>query len=292
MNNLREIKSRLRSLRKNEQILHAMKMVSAVKLRRIQAVVQGSLPYAGRLETLFHELLEQPDVRELRHPFLLSRPAQRGLWVVLSTDRGLCGSLNTSLFRYIQKALRERADTGVREVSLLLIGRKAGDFFKRMQVAPAAGFRIEQAYPLEEAQADALARQLCEWFRKGRFDNVDVFYARCKSQLQQIPTRVALLPIAPAERPAGGGIKHERLFEPQPAAMVDYLVPRYIISRFRQLMLAEQVSEHSARMVMMDQASKSSFDMIGEIQLDLNKLRQVMITLELADITTGVEAMA
>jgi len=292
MNNLREIKSRLRSLRKNEQILRAMKMVSAVKLRRIQAVVQGSRPYAEGLEALFQALLEQPDVRALRHAFLVSRPAQRVLWVVLATDRGLCGGLNTNLFRYIQKALRERTGKEMREVSLVLIGRKADDFFKRLQMKPAAGFRIEQAYPLEEAQADVLARQLCEWYLKGQFDNVEVFYARCKSQLQQIPARVALLPIVPAERPAAGGIKSERLFEPQPAAMVDYLAPRYVINRIRQLLLAEQVSEHSARMFMMDQASKSAADMIDGIQLDFNKLRQFMITRELADITTGVEAMS
>ncbi|MDD5677550.1 MAG: ATP synthase F1 subunit gamma [Kiritimatiellae bacterium] len=292
MNNLRDIKSRLRSLRKNEQILRAMKMVSAVKLRRVQMVVQGSRPYAEGLETLFQDLLEQPDVRALQHAFLASRPVKRILWVVLSTDSGLCGSLNANLFRYIQKALQERNGRETGEVSLMLIGRKAGDFFKRMHVKPSAGFRIEQAYPLVEAQADVLARQLCAWYLKGQFDNVEVLYARCKSQLQQIPTRVLLLPIVAVERPSAGGIKYERLFEPQPAAMLGDLAPSYIASRIRQLLLAEQVSEHSARMFMMDQASKNASDMIGEIQLDLNKLRQFMITRELADITTGVEAMS
>ena len=301
MNNLREIKSRMRSIRKNKQILSAMKMVSAVKLRRIQALVQVSRPYAQRLEALVQDLLDLPEGRALQHPLLLRRNVRRVLWVVISTDRGLCGSLNTNLFLFIQQALRERA--GAKSaVALLLIGRKAGDFFKRAQ-APgsakalrpgekAADFRIEQAYPLEEAQAEIIVRQLCDLYRKGQVDQVDLFYAQCKSTLQQIPAKVPLLPMAPAACPAGGLQKRARLFEPSPGTIADDLLPRYLASRVRQILFEEQVSEHSARMIMMDQASKNASDMIDQIQMDYNTLRQVLITRELADITTGVEAMA
>ncbi len=290
MNNLREIKGRLRSIRKNQKILSAMKMVSAVKLRRIQAVVQVSRPYAQRLEALVQTLLDLPEGRALQHPLLLPRSVRQILWVVISTDRGLCGSLNTNLFRFVQQTLRERA--GAKSaLSLLLIGRKACDFFKRAQ-AKAADFRIEQAYPLEEAQAEIIVQQVCDLYRKGRVDQVDLFYAQCKSTLQQIPAKMPLLPMAPATRPAGGLQKSARLFEPSPAAIADDLLPRYLASRVRQMLFEEQVSEHSARMIMMDQASKNASDMIGQIQLDYNTLRQVMITRELADITTGVEAMS
>lgn len=290
MNNLRDIKNRLRSIRKNEQILRAMKMVSAVKLRRIQQIVQQSRPYAERMEALVQDLMNAPDVREQRPVLLQRRIVHKALWVVLSTDRGLCGGLNTALFRYVLKAIRERAG-GPGAVALLLIGQKAGAFFKRVH-AGAAHLRVEQAYPLAETQADILGRQLCDLYRNGRVDQVDLFYSRCKSQLQQIPSRVALLPIMPAEHPAEGGLKHERLFEPAPAVMAEYVLPRYVTSRIRQILFEEQVAEHSARMVMMDQASKSAGDMIEQIQLDFNKLRQFMITRELTDITTGVEAMA
>lgn len=290
MNNLREIKGRLRSIRKNKQILSAMKMVSAVKLRRVQAVVQVSRPYAQRLEALVQTLLDLPEGRALQHPLLLRRSVQRILWVVISTDRGLCGSLNTNLFRFVQQALRERAGAQS-EMALLLIGRKAGDFFKRLQ-AKTADFRIEQAYPLEEAQADIIVQQACDLYRKGQVDQVDLFYAQCKSTLQQIPAKVPLLPMVPAAGPKGGLQKRARLFEPDPGTIADDLLPRYLASRVRQILFEEQVSEHSARMIMMDQASKNASDMIGQIQLGYNKLRQVMITRELADITTGVEAMS
>jgi len=312
MNNLRQIKGRLRSIRKNKQILSAMKMVSAVKLRRIQAVVQVSRPYAQRLEALVQTLLDMPEGRALQHPFLSRRSVSRILWVVISTDRGLCGSLNTNLFRFIQQALRERA--GAKSaVALLLIGRKACDFFKRAQ-AMATDFRIAQAYPLEEAQAEIIVRQVCDLYRKGQVDQVDLFYAQCKSTLQQIPAKVPLLPMAPAAYPPGsaealspgrgalaepgrlgmadGLQKRAGLFEPSLGTIADDLLPRYLASRVRQILFEEQVAEHSARMIMMDQASKNAADMIGQIQLDYNTLRQGMITRELADITTGVEAMA
>jgi len=301
MNNLREIKGRLRSIRKNQQILSAMKMVSAVKLRRIQAVVQVSRPYAQRLEALVQTLLDLPEGRALQHPLLGRRSVHRILWVVISTDRGLCGSLNTNLFRFIQQALRERSGA-MSAVALLLIGRKAGDFFKRAQ-APgfakalrpgekAADFRIEQAYPLAEVQAEIIVRQVCDLYCKGQVDQVDMFYAQCKSTLQQIPAKAPLLPMAPATCPAGGLQKRAWLFEPAPAVIADDLLPRYLASRVRQILFEEQVSEHSARMIMMDQASKNASDMIGQIQMDYNTLRQGMITRELADITTGVETMA
>ena len=290
MNNLREIKGRLRSIRKNKQILSAMKMVSAVKLRRIQAVVQASRPYAQRLAALVQTLLALPEGRALQHPLLLRRSVHRILWVVIATDRGLCGSLNTNLFRFVQQALRERAGAQS-ALALLLIGRKACDFFKRAQ-AKAANFQIEQAYPLEEAQADIIVRQVCDLYRKGQVDQVDLFYAQCKSTLQQIPAKVSLLPMAPAAGKAGGGQKRAWLFEPDPAVIADDLLPRYLASCVRQILFEEQVSEHSARMIMMDQASKNASDMIGQIQMDYNTLRQFMITRELSDITTGVEAMA
>ena len=309
MNNLREIKSRLRSIRKNKQILSAMKMVSAVKLRRIQAVVQASRPYAQRLEALVQTLLALPEWRALQHLFLLPRSVHRILWVVIATDRGLCGSLNTNLFRFVQQALRERA--GAKSaVTLWLIGRKAGDFFKRAQ-AMATDFRIEQAYPLEEVQAEIIVRQVCDLYRKGQVDQVDLFYTQCKSTLRQIPAKVPLLPMVSAAYPPGlpprsamaergaprpgeasGLQKHIRLFEPAPETIADDLLPRYLASRVRQILFEEQVAEHSARMIMMGQASKNASDMIDQIQMNYNTLRQGMITRELADITTGVEAMA
>ncbi|MFH1476199.1 MAG: ATP synthase F1 subunit gamma [Verrucomicrobiota bacterium] len=290
MNNLREINGRLRGIRKNQQIMSAMKMVAAVKLRRIQAVVQLGRPYARRLDALVRTLLDSDEGRVLQHPLLLRRNACRIIWIVISTDRGLCGSLNTNLFRFVQQALRERA--GASSVpALLLIGRKACDFFKRSHTK-AVDFRIAQAYPLGEVPVEVIVRQLCDSYCQGQVDQVDLFYAQCKSTLQQIPAKLALLPIAPSVCPADSSSKHARLFEPSPVTIADDLLPRYLASWVRQVLLEEQVSEHSARMVMMDQASKNASDMISQIQLEYNSLRQGMITRELADITTGVEAMA
>ncbi|MBI2441141.1 MAG: ATP synthase F1 subunit gamma [Lentisphaerae bacterium] len=288
MSNLRSIKSRLRSIRKNQQILRAMKMVSAVKLRRVQTVLSAGRPYAQWLETAVHDFLAQVAEHEPPHPLLARRPARRVLWIVLSSDRGLCGGLNTSLFRYVQQALAHpRLPT---EPALLLVGRKALDFFKRPQKI-AHNFRIEQAYPLAEAEANILGAQLCDQYRRGLIDTVDVFYVRCPSTLRQVPELAALLPVVapPApDRPQ----QQVRLLEPSAESIADDLLPRYVISRLRQALLEQQLAEHSARMIMMDQASKKAADMIDQIQLDYNKLRQSMITRELADITTGVEAMA
>ena len=322
MNNLREIKGRLSSIRKNQQIMSAMKMVSAVKLRRIQAVVQASRPYAQHIETLVQDWLALAGGSSLEHPFLLRRPVRRLLWVVISTDRGLCGSLNTNLFRFVQQALRERAEAKS-EVALLLVGRKASDFFMRAQ-APgsasvshrsglakgealppsprlwrtsrpgekAANFRIEQSFPLAAAPAEVIVCQVCDLYRQGKVDQVELFYAHSKSTFQQIPAEVPMLPVVPAVCEAGGRPKRAWLFEPAPGIIAGDLLLRYLESRMRQILFEEQVSEHSARMIMMDQASKNASDMIDQIQLNYNTLRQGMITRELADITTGMEAMA
>lgn len=301
MSSLRAIKSRLRSIRKNEQILRAMKMVSAVKLRRIQLALQGSRPYAERLEALLQDWLGQAEEQELSHPLLACPPklferrreprrVERILSVVLSTDRGLCGSLNTNLFRLVQQTWAARAG-GEPECSLLLIGRKAGDFFKRLQKVT-EGFHIEQAYPLAEAEAEILSAQLCAKFLERQVDQVEVFYVQCHSMLRQSPALASLLPLALPKPAASPRQQRVRLFEPSPARIADDLLPRYLASRLRQIIFEEQLSEHSARMVMMDQATKKAADMINSIQLDYNKLRQATITRELADITTGVEAMS
>jgi len=141
-------------------------------------------------------------------------------------------------------------------------------------------------------QAEIITRQLCDSYRKGQVDQVDLFYAQCKSTLQQIPVQVPFLPMAPSTCEVGGLQKRDRLFEPAPVKIADELISRYLASRIRQVLFEEQVSEHSARMIMMDQASKNASDMINQIQLDYNKLRQFMITRELTDIITGVEAMS
>lgn len=290
MSSLRAIKSRLRSIRKNQQILRAMKMVSAVKLRRIQMALQGSRPYAEGLEAVLQDWLCQAEEQELSHPLLEPRRVERILSVVLSTDRGLCGSLNTNVFRLVQQTWAARADSGP-ECSLLLIGRKAGDFFKRLQKVT-EGFHIEQAYPLAEAEAEIISAQLCAKFLERQVDQVEVFYIQCHSMLRQSPALASLLPLVLPKPAASPRQKRVRLFEPTPARIADDLLPRYLASRFRQILFEEQLSEHSARMVMMDQATKKAADMINAIQLEYNKLRQATITRELADITTGVEAMS
>ena len=313
MANPREIKNRLRGVRKTQQITRAMKMVAAVKLRRAQTALANCRPYAERMQALAVDLLSQLDPA-LPNPFFSQRKANRAtppspnsrggpgqeniLMIIVAADRGLCGNMNTNTFR---QALRAVDDFGAPEhkgekpeVQLFLIGRKAKDFFRARQgaLAEAPPYRIREAINFSEIDAGKLGKQCCDLYRKGEFDRIELFYNGSSFGLQHRAARLTLLPLDLARmrndagRPAGNII-----FEPALAEMLEDVICGWIISQVRKIMLEAEVAEHAARMLMMDLATKNADELIAAMQLTMNKLRQLSITNELADITTGAEAV-
>ena len=299
MANTREVKTRLRGVRKTQQITRAMKMVATVKLRHAQAALANSRPYAERMLSLAADLLKQIEQPPADNPFFSRRVVKNILMIVVAADRGLCGSMNTNIFRRVLRSIDDLIGTAQNaqkpEIYLFLIGRKAKDFFRARQNAQTHGlpYRIKETIPFGDLDSAGLGRKCCELYRKGEFDRIDLFYNELFSALQHRPASAKLFPLDFARmrkqtaRPAGNV-----LFEPDCVAMLDDVICGYIVSSVRKIMLEAEVAEHAARMLMMDLATKNADDLILTMQLTMNKLRQLSITNELADITTGAEAVA
>lgn len=317
MANTREVKTRLRGIRKTQQITRAMKMVAAVKLRHAQAALANSRPYAERMRSLAADLLARIDQADPPDSFFLQRQVARAvprrekiLLIIVAADRGLCGNMNTNIFRQALRVLDDLNLPGRKdkkpEINLFLIGRKTKDFFRAHQNAQteALPYRIREAVNFAGIDAGQLGRQCCELYRKGEFDRVELFYNESFSALQHRPVRTTLLPLnlaqmrkdtlPPTALPAGlraGPAAGNVLFEPAIAAMLDDFICSYIASEVRRILMEAEVAEHAARMLMMDLATKNADDLISAMQLTMNKLRQLSITNELEDITTGAEAV-
>lgn len=291
--NLRDIKLRIRSVRKTQQITRAMKMVAAVKFRRAQASLLNARPYAARIRELTAWALDQIDPTEAP-PLMRQRPVRRILLLAVASDKGLCGSFNHNVFRAVKSFIgKQAAAPGDRrpELGLCLIGRKINDAFKRFH-CPELTCSIFRYVPQAEADYAEIGRQLLAIFREGRYDRVEAFYAEFKSVAQNRVISETLLPVAAEHGPGEAGSKSApALLEPGPQEILEDLLPRFLLVRIHQILMESEASEQGTRMNMMDQATKNADDLITQLMLEYNKARQWGITRELTDITTGVEAM-
>jgi len=294
----REVKNRLRGVHKTRQITSAMKMVATIKLRHAQAALANARPYAEKMRALAAEIFSQVEDRPDDVPFLARRNQAKLLFVVIASDRGLCGSLNANVFREVLQAVDEASRGGANaskpQIELLLVGRKAKDFFRARQNNHSEGlpYRVREARGFAGLNGVRLGKECCELFCKGEFDRVDFFYNESVSSLQHRPARLKLLPFdVSLIRKEGVKARANVIFEPSGAAMLEDVIGEYIASWIWKIVLEADVTEQAARMLMMDLATKNADELIMDMRLAMNKLRQLSITLELADITTGAEAV-
>ncbi len=286
--NLRDIKLRMRGVRKTQQITRAMKMVAAVKFRQAQARLLKSRPYAERMAALTAHALHQRRPEDASHPFLQVRPLQRLLVVVMAADKGLCGSFNTNIYRAVGAFLREQAALApAPQVDLVLVGRKINDLFKRFS-QPGLAVNIRRYWPRADVDHLALGQELMALFQAAQYDRIDAFFTEFKSAMQNHIVRRQLLPleIAPLEETP------ELLLEPGWEDLLAELLPHWLLVSLQQLLMETEASEQGTRMSMMDQATRNADELLEQLLLDQNKARQWGITRELLDITTGAEAMA
>lgn len=298
MANLRDIKTRLRGVRKTQQITRAMKMVATVKLRHAQTALENGRLYAERMRELAANLLAGIYPPPADNPFFKQRTIKKTLFVVISSDRGLCGSMNANIFRQVLRSVDDLSAIAShdrkQDIHLLLIGRKANDFFKTRErlASTAPTYKIRQYIPFSTVDAGQLGGQICDLYRQGEFDRIDLFYNKSTSALQHSSTRATFLPLDLQEQ-RKGAIKtaDNFLFEPDCEEMLEDVIRALLVSKMRAILMQAEVAEQAARMVMMDLATKNADDLITDMQLTMNKLRQLSITLELADITTGAAAL-
>ncbi len=289
MPSLIDLRRRIRAVSSTQQITKAMKTVAASKLRRAQERITGARPFAQLMLGVLNSLATRVD--PALHPLLVAaedRPPAPTLLIVVTADKGLCGSFNSNLLR--------RAGTYVadadREVALGLIGRKGRDFFVRR------GFDVRYEdinvfTNLRYTHAQAVARAAIEEFTTGAARDVYLIYNEFKSVLQQRVVVERLLPIPrfEADSDAAAATLAGHLFEPTAAEIFDELLPRHVETQLFRALLESAAAEHAARMTAMDAATRNAGEMIDQLTLYMNKMRQATITRELIEVVSGAEAL-
>jgi F-type H+-transporting ATPase subunit gamma len=279
---LRDVRRRIRSIQDTQKATKAMQVVAATKLRRAQDAVKASRPYAEKILEVLETTAER--AHEYRHPYLERREGDRALVVLITTDRGLCGALNTNTLRLVNRYVNQHHRGQARYVT---IGRKGRDFMARYRrdiVADASGLPDR---PGIGSILPAIRVALDE-YDEDRVDTILLAYAKWVSTLRQDPTIRPLLPVeVPAQEEPGA----DYIYEPEPEAVLDALLPRYIETQVYQALLENQASEYSARMVAMQNATNAADDIIESLTLTANKVRQAAITNELMEIVSGAEVL-
>jgi F-type H+-transporting ATPase subunit gamma len=281
---LRDIRRRIRSFSNLQKATKALQVVSVTKLRRAQAAVRAARPYAEKMAEVLQTTAEL--ATEYRHPYLVRREGDRAIVVVVTADRGQVGALNANTLRAVTRYVIQHHRGRARYVTL---GRKGRDFLARYGreiIADASGLGDR---PGIAAILPAVAVALDEYDR-GTVDTVLLAYERFRSTLRQEPVVRTLLPVdlpeTEGQRPAA-----DYLYEPEPEAVLDALLPRYIETQVYQAVLENQASEHAARMIAMQNATNAAGDIITDLTLTANKTRQATITTELIEIVGGAEAL-
>jgi len=290
MPSLIDIRRRIRAVKSTQQITKAMKMVAASKLRRAQERVLNARPYAREMQRVLAELATRVDPSA--HPLLgqrdLAAPGSRTMLVVVSADKGLCGSFNTNIIKAASNLIVSSAG---RPIVLGLVGRKGRDFYKRR------GFEIafEQVgifQTLKYADAQHIGRTAVEEFTSGRVDVVQLVYNEFKSVIQQRVVVEQLLPIARAEVTSDEATAQiDYLYEPAPQDIFNQLLPRYIETLVYRALLESNAAFFAAQMTAMDTATKNASEMISQLTLYMNKVRQAAITREIIEVVSGAEAL-
>lgn len=290
MANTQDIRRRIKSIRNTAQITKAMQMVAASKMRKAQQHALAGRPYSQLMNRVLVSLKGRTD--PLLHPLLQVRPAAKELVLVISTDKGLAGALNTNL-------MREAAMFDTAKTVYVTAGRKARQFIARTRRELLADFELKDAPTILETKA--ISKFCVEKFLNREVDKVTVLYTHFVNTINQKPIAQTLLPISPFvfNAPTGGlptesGATEpmlEYLFEPSPQAVLDFMLPYYVQYQVFQMILDARASEHSARMVAMKNATDNANQFIKDLTLEYNKMRQASITTELLEIATAQMAV-
>lgn len=297
MSSLRDIKRRIGSVKSTQKITSAMKMVSAAKLRRAQDAIGAARPYAVRMrETLSAVGASGGDAT---HPLLERRDEPAVLEIVVVTsDRGLAGAFNSNVIKATDALIAERSKQ-FSTIQLTIVGKKAGDYYKRRRADQISLSRPVGAQ-VTYLEAQQIARRLMGRFESGEVDEVVMVYSEFVSTMNQVPRVVPLLPCTPpVATPSGqaadatvtddASLPYE--IEPNPKKLLDVLVPKAIEVEVFRALLENQAGEHAARMAAMESATRNTEDLIEKLTLQYNRARQAAITTELVEIVTGAQAL-
>jgi len=289
MANLRAIRKRIGSVKSTQQITKAMKMVSAAKLRRAQDAITAARPYARMMREVVQAVAGRAGTDA--HPLLTAREGKKLALLVVTSDRGLCGSFNAGLTRAAYRFINEHRDR-YEEISLFVVGRKGRDFFRRREIT------IRKEYlgvlgAVSRHHAETIGNDLVGGFLAEEFDEVQIVFNEFRSAISQVIRFEKLFPFAleTAGEPKAGGSDVDYLYEPGQKEILASLLPKYVETQIFRVLLESVAGEHGARMTAMDSATNNSVDMIARLTLQMNRARQATITTELSEIVSGAEAL-
>ena len=272
MATLRDIQRRIRSVQSTQKITRAMKLVAAAKLRRAQERILAARPYAGKMKELLGDLVAGAD--GAIHPLLEQREGPRRQIVIVTADKGLAGAFNSNVLR---RSLEFVRSSNTQEVTLVVVGRKARDFYRRRQwpiKRDMLGFWDRLAY----GHAQELADYFMQQYLGGEVDEVYLIYNEFRSVALQRPVREQLLPIPRAENGGGSGAEVDYIYEPSPEAILGDLLPRHVRMQVYRALMESLAGEYGARMTAMEAATKNAKEMIEVLTIQYNKARQEKIT--------------
>ncbi len=282
----KEIRTKIKSVKSTQKITKAMEKVAASKLRRTQNRMAAARPYAEKMREVVANLFQANP--EYRHPFLVSREIRRVGYIVITTDRGLCGGLNVNEFRRLLPELRQWQDQGV-EADLCLIGAKGVQFFRRLKVNVVAATTNIGENPHVSALVGAITVML-DAYREGRLDRVFLVHNVFVNTMSQKPEIMTLLPAEPMMQQSLP--RHwDYIYEPDARDLLDDVLTRYIETQVYRAAVENVASEMAAKMVAMKAATDNAGKLIDGLQLEYNKARQASITREIAEIVGGAAAV-
>ena len=284
----KEIRTKIKSIQSTQKITKAMEMVAASKLRKSQDRMAAARPYADKIRNVISHLAYAKT--EYRHPFLIERETKRVGYIVVSTDRGLCGGLNTNTFRLLTMQLREQREQNT-EVDVCVIGNKALGFFKRLGGNVVAEYtHFGDAPDMDDLIGPVTV--MIKLFEEGKIDKLYLVYNELINTMTQAPTAQQLLPAEAQTEEGLATQKHwDYIYEPDAKEILDTLLKRYIESRVYRAVVENIACEMAARMIAMKSASDNAGNLIGELQLAYNKARQAAITQEISEIVGGAAAV-
>jgi len=298
MASLKELRSRIASVKSTQRITSAMKMVAAAKLKRAQENAESARPFAERMERMLSSLAESAK-SSATAPRLLAGTGRDDthLIVIVSSDRGLCGGFNSSLTRYLRTLIADLRATG-KQIKIITIGRKGSALLRREMPDQLVAAFDDLAKPAPDfAGADTVSAKILELFEANEFDTCTILYNRFVSALVQEVTPLQLIPFSPPEEedddeaPGQGNSGAVYEFEPDEETILADLLPRNLEIQVFRAMLESFASEQGARMTAMDNATRNAGDMINTLTISYNRSRQAQITKELIEIISGAEAL-
>ncbi|RMF72938.1 MAG: ATP synthase F1 subunit gamma [Acidobacteria bacterium] len=294
--NTRELRRRIRSIRNTAQLTRAMKMVSAAKLRRAQDAMMGARPYAAALKRTLAGVARRSDPS--LNPLLVEREQKVVDLVVVTADRGLCGSFNANIIKRAE-AWRTEQERAGREVHLTLLGRKAADYYRRRPHVKVRETITGYAREVSVGMARKLAEKVEQRYLAEETDGVYLAFNEFKSVIAQ---RVIVEPLLPfdeiektlaeqegGEAPSTAHVDY--IYEPEPQALLAKVISRFLAFEVYHALLESTAAEHAARMTAMDSASRNASELIDKLTLEMNRLRQASITTEIIEVVSGAQAL-